>query len=218
MLCPRSAIHDKADWEIQVSLQASHAPAAEACDAGMHFPSLEVSNPFPVCDFPPKLKFPGCLCQLNTQTAALRTAEVLPRPGLYKRETGTSQAPRSRLQVQGSQERSTAPAALRGSLGCREQRPTVLLPVHLVGQLRVLGLNMRAEYMTEWRPSQRGFSPHCSELLKWELGRGGRIVHLPAFSSGLYLFVTAANSLEVPVCWSALSCLQGTWGWQKSPG
>lgn len=60
-------------------------------------------------------------------------------------------------------------------------------------QLSVLGLNMRAK-VTEWRPSQRGVSPHISELLTWELGRGGRIVQFPAFSGGLYLFVTAANN------------------------
>lgn len=36
------------------------------------------------------------------------------------------------------------------------------------------------------------------------MGTGGRIVHLPAFSGGFYLFVTADNSLQVSGCWSAL--------------
>lgn len=40
-----------------LSKRVSHAPAAEAWDTGTHFPSLEVSNPFPVSEFPQNLKF-----------------------------------------------------------------------------------------------------------------------------------------------------------------
>lgn len=169
------------------------------------------------CLIPPKTQIQGCLCQLNTDSAVLSTAEVLTKPNLYKREPRTSQAPKEEVPSTGytgkeHSSRDRHSAALRVNLGCWEPQETLLLPGHLVEQLRMLQLIIRPK-ITEWTPSQRGASPHNSELLMWELGRGGGFVHLPAFSGGLYLLLLINPWRYLNAGY--LDCLKGIWGWTE---
>lgn len=92
-----------------LSKRVSHVPAAEPWDAGTPFPSLEVSNPFPTSDFPQNSNSRLLLPAEHTDSAVLRTAEILTKPDLYKKGNREPPKPqRSRLQVQGTQGRSTA--------------------------------------------------------------------------------------------------------------
>lgn len=107
-----------------LSKRVSHAPAAEPWDAGTHFPSLEVSNPFPMSDFPQNSNS-RLLFQLNTQdSAVLRTAEILTKPDLYKRETGNLPSPKGtgskcRVHREGAQlQRQQQSNALKATMGC----------------------------------------------------------------------------------------------------
>lgn len=85
-----------------LSKRVSHVPAAEPWDAGTPFPSLEVSNPFPMSDFPQNSYSRLLLPAEHTDSAVLRTAEILTKPDLYKKGNREPPKPqRSRLQVQG---------------------------------------------------------------------------------------------------------------------
>lgn len=91
-----------------LSKQVSHTPAAEPWDAGTHFLSLEVSNPFLMSDFPQNWNSRLLVPAEHTDSTVLKTAEVLTKPDLYKRETRTSQGPKEQAPSAGSQGKSTA--------------------------------------------------------------------------------------------------------------
>lgn len=94
-----------------LSKRMSHAPAAEDWDAGTHFPSLEIINPFPVPDFPQNSNSRLLVPAEHTDRAVLRAAEVPAKPDQYKREPGTCQAPKEQVPSTGTQGRRTAPVA-----------------------------------------------------------------------------------------------------------
>lgn len=139
------------------------------------------------CLISPKTQIQGCLRQVNTKTVQFWGLQrSLQSPACTRGNQEPAKPQRSRLQGQGTQGRSTAPVAQwcpEGQLGMLRSK-TNTSATWALGQLSMLWLIMRPK-MTEWRPSQRGFSPHNSELLMWELGRGGGTVHPLAFSGGL---------------------------------
>lgn len=93
-----------------LSKRVSHVPAAEPWDAGTPFPSLEVSNPFPMSDFPQNSNSRLLLPAEHTDSAVLRTAEILTKSDLYKK--GNREPPKGAgSKCKGTQGRSTAPEA-----------------------------------------------------------------------------------------------------------
>lgn len=199
-----------------LSKWVSHAPAAEAWDAGTHIPSLEVSNPFPVSEFPQNSNSRLLVPAEHTDSAVLRIAEVLTKSDPYKRETRTSQGPKEQAPSARSQGRSTAPEA--AAQWCPEGQPGMLrtkinTSALLMGQLRVLWLIMRTK-MTEWRPSQRDSVLTTQSYWSRSWGEVVSSIFL-LFLVGcicLLLLTTAWRYLDAGLLWA---CLKGIWGWTE---
>lgn len=167
ILCPRSKIHDKADGETRVSLQASEScPSSRALGCRNTLPIPGSQQPISNVWLPSKLKFKAAFASwTHRQCSSEDCRDPYKVWSTQEGKQGTSQAPKeqapsARVHREGAQlQRQQQSNALKATLGCWEPRPTLLLPGDLVGQLRVLWLIMRSK-MTEWRPSQRGSRPH----------------------------------------------------------
>lgn len=185
-----------------LSKPVSHTPAAEDWDAGTHFPSLEIINPLPGPDFPQNSNSRLLVPAEHRQS----TSEDCTGPyKAWSAQEGTRNLPSPK--GAGSKHRAHREGAQlnvqwcpEGQLGMLRTKSTTSAPWALGGTAQ--GAGTHDETQNDWMETKpkRIQSP---QLRITDVGVG--IVHLPAFSGGLHLFVSADNSLEVPGCCSVLS-------------